>query len=499
MLRVVLLFPVLILLLFSCSAGNGGQSESGNKTNEKSPAEIHMPALAGPETAVLSDIPNYQRIILDIEFEPDISRYTVNQKLYFTNNYDHPLDELCFRTFMGVCSGTFDLHSYHVSGMMTKLLNDSAHNFLCIEFPEQLEPGRQVQVMLNYSVSIPEKKPAGSRLFAFYKNSLMFDFFYPSLMVCGSGGWDLSNALSYGDLTYNEAALFEVSLKRPGNFLYASTGTVTSTAKDPDSGTETDMIVTGPARSFFLAGGSGWVRYTAMAGETRINVCGRKEYSDRIEKTLPLASKILNTLSSVMTPYPYTEFDVAFVPAGWSAMEYPGIIAIGEYYLDNLPPEYKAVSFRNAELIMAHESVHQWFFNVVGNDQINEAWLDEAFAQYMVKYYYDQVYGPDRALEYLDFLERTAADTLDRDIPVNLPVSGYRNGSEYTKAVYGKAPLLFYELEQKAGTARFLEFVKWYQNRHRWQIVNTGQFLDDADEFFGESTREGIKNYFSVK
>lgn len=494
MLRVVLLFPVLILLLFSCSAG--GQSESGNVTNEKNPAEIHMTALAGPESAETFESRNYQRIILDIELDSDISRYSVFQKVYFTNNYDHPLDELCFRTFMGICSGDFQLNSYNVSGMMTKLLNNYTHNFLCIEFPEPLEPGRQIEITLNYSVSVPEKKPAGSRLFAFYKNSLMFDYFYPSLMVYGSGGWDLSNALSYGDLVYNEASLFEVSLKHPEDFLYASTGTVTSTAKDPDSGTETDMIVTGPARSFFLAGGSGWVRYTAMAGETRINVCGRKEYSDRIEKTLPLASKILNTLSSVMTAYPYSEFDVAFVPAGWSAMEYPGIIAIGEYYLDNLPPEYKAVSFRNAELIMAHESVHQWFFNIVGNDQINEAWLDEAFAQYMVKYYYDQVYGPDRALEYLEFLERTAADTLERDIPVNLPASGYRNGSEYTKAVYGKAPLLFYKLEQKAGKARFLEFVKWYQNRHRWRIVKTGQFLDDVDQFFGYNTSEGLSDYF---
>ena len=35
-----------------------------------------------------------------------------------------------------------------------------------------------------------------------------------------------------------------------------------------------------------------------------------------------------------------------------------------------------------------HEVVHQWFYNLVGNDQVNEPWLDESLAQYATWQYY---------------------------------------------------------------------------------------------------------------
>ena len=34
------------------------------------------------------------------------------------------------------------------------------------------------------------------------------------------------------------------------------------------------------------------------------------------------------------------------------------------------------------EIVVAHEVAHQWWYSLVGNDQIDEPWLDEAFAQF---------------------------------------------------------------------------------------------------------------------
>ena len=34
--------------------------------------------------------------------------------------------------------------------------------------------------------------------------------------------------------------------------------------------------------------------------------------------------------------------------------------------------------------LLLHEIVHQWFYSLVGNDQIDDPWLDEAFATYLI-------------------------------------------------------------------------------------------------------------------
>lgn len=486
-------------LIFIISACSDKSRTAADADSQISLSEIHKQAVI---SSVQSEIPNehkYQRIIMELELDPEMKHYTVKQKIYYTNNYDHPLDEIYFRTHMGTDPGIFDLHSYHVSGHKTALINVNSQNYFLIEFSAQIAPGVQVEIMLNYSVTIPAEKPKNSRLFAFYDNSLMFDYFYPSLMVYGRKGWDLSEALPYGDLTYNEAALFEVTVSRPEDFLYASTGTVTGSEKSFESDIVIDRIVTGPVRSFFLAGGFDWIKYSVRSGETEISVFGSSDLAGKIENSLTVVKQAFETMSSVLTVYPYTEFDVVFIPAGWSAMEYPGIIAVGENYLNNFPPEYKTLSFRNAEFILVHELVHQWFFNIVGNDQINDPWLDESFTQYMVKYYFQIVYGPEKAEEYVKFLKKTAADTVGKDIPVNLSVGGYKNSSEYTRAVYGKAPLFFHSLKQKAGTSKFLEFVKWYLDKHSWQIVDTEHFMSDLDEFFGENTIDGFMSYFEFE
>jgi hypothetical protein len=49
------------------------------------------------------------------------------------------------------------------------------------------------------------------------------------------------------------------------------------------------------------------------------------------------------------------------------------------------------------EWLAAHEVAHQWWFGVVGNDQIDEPWLDEALTQYSTMLYYEKAYGPERA------------------------------------------------------------------------------------------------------
>ena len=46
---------------------------------------------------------------------------------------------------------------------------------------------------------------------------------------------------------------------------------------------------------------------------------------------------------------------------------------------------------------VAHEVGHQWFYNLVGDDQLDDPWLDESFAQFATLQYFTDEYGASGA------------------------------------------------------------------------------------------------------
>ena len=57
-------------------------------------------------------------------------------------------------------------------------------------------------------------------------------------------------------------------------------------------------------------------------------------------------------------------------PRWSSGLEYPGALQFGDLPADALPE------------LVAHELAHQWFYQLVGNNQARDPWLDEGFATY---------------------------------------------------------------------------------------------------------------------
>ncbi len=79
-------------------------------------------------------------------------------------------------------------------------------------------------------------------------------------------------------------------------------------------------------------------------------------------------------------------------------MEYDGLYYLGESYYR----QYKGEPLSYLVAIAAHETAHQWFYGVVGNDPAIEPWLDEALATYSELLYY-QRYFPESANDWWTF------------------------------------------------------------------------------------------------
>ena len=150
-------------------------------------------------------------------------------------------------------------------------------------------------------------------------------------------------------------------------------------------------IAAGPARDFYLAASKHYVVVSETVGETTVNSYAFAEWEDGADLALEITARALGIFSERFGAYPYTEFDVASTTMQALGIEYPGMtgITLNVYDLDaevwGLPAPVMM------ESVVVHEVGHQWFYNVVGNDQMGEPWMDEAIVQYITDLYYGSV------------------------------------------------------------------------------------------------------------
>ena len=121
------------------------------------------------------------------------------------------------------------------------------------------------------------------------------------------------------------------------------------------------------------------------------------------------------------------------------------------------------------EATVAHETGHQWFYSLVGDDQLDDPWLDESLTQFATLQYYEDEYGNEGASGFEASLNGRWESINYGKIPIGLPVAEYTD-QEYGAIVYGRGPLFFVALRDEMGTEAFDSFLKDYTQSLSWKI-----------------------------
>src|SRR5699024_596396 len=118
------------------------------------------------------------------------------------------------------------------------------------------------------------------------------------------------------------------------------------------------------------------------------------ENPSMMKKSLEIGENSLKVFNKLFGQYPYGAYSIVMTefPTG---MEYPGIVFISEDY-------FREELSSRLEQVIVHETAHQWWYGLVGNDQIKEAWLDESLASYSESIYYKEIYGEEIGKQYFD-------------------------------------------------------------------------------------------------
>lgn len=409
---------------------------------------------------------------IELNIEDNLFNLTGAQDVRYTNNEGIPLDEIQFRLFPNLLGGKMQISNLRVGDATTSPRYGLENSLMIVPLPKSLEPGESIVIYMDFSVTVPQSVDLNYGMLAYTDNVLALAHAYPMIAVYNDEGWNAEIPPQDGDIAFADASFYLVRVTAPKNVTVATSGRVVSAGEAEQA--QILNVASGPARDFYLAASPDYEETSQTYGDVTIRSYAPKYLEDGSRAAVEIASRAMEIFKARYAPYPYTEFDIVATPTLALGIEYPGIIAITSWIYD------ESGGNPYFESTIVHEVGHQWFYNLVGDDQLDDPWLDESLTQFVALQYFADEYGEQGENGFRASLEERWASTGNANIPIGLPVADY-SGAEYSAIVYGRGPLFFVELRDRMGVAAFDAFVREYTESLTWDIA-TAETLQSLAE-----------------
>jgi hypothetical protein len=238
-------------------------------------------------------------------------------------------------------------------------------------------------IEMDFQVVVPQTVDQNYGVLAFYDDILALAHAYPMIAVYDDDGWNAEIPPQSGDVTYADAAFYVVNIAAPAEVTVVPSGTVVERSQEGE--TQTLTVASGPARDFYLAASPLYEEISETFGEVTIRSYAPDGLEAGAQAALEIAAESIELFNDKYPPYPYTELDIVATPTLAGGIEYPGLIVVTLplYDIESGSPGI----IQSLQGVVAHEVAHQWFYNYVGDDQLDDPWLDEALAQYLTYEY----------------------------------------------------------------------------------------------------------------
>lgn len=374
---------------------------------------------------------------------------------YFASENSAPFEESEMKNAYpkGFSSGKITLESVTEGGEKADYkLEGDMQGILCIKPSKPLQPGERLSCAFDYSVTLP----VCVGRFGGAEDTLQLCNAYPIAAVYDDEGWNLDPYHAIGDPFYSDVSDYTVRITCPSDYTVTGTGT---RSKLVQGGSNTVYTFACPdVRDVAFVAGKGLKSLSKdVAGVKVTSWYYSGGEGGRI--ALDSACNAVEAFSRMFGKYPYPELNVIESDLYYGGMEYPNAVLV----TDRL---YQAGKEDLLEYVTVHEVAHQWWYGVVGNDEIDQPWLDESLTEYSTLLYYKEKYGQERfEKEYSQKIELSLmlmGDTESETKRVGLKTSEASDTLWYTLAVYKQGARMFYELNRKMGDHAFKSALKAY-------------------------------------
>jgi transcriptional regulator with XRE-family HTH domain len=425
-------------------------------------------------TPTVTPMPVYEGTMYGLDVNLDYAKHTlaVKQRIDYTNTTSETLPNLMLNVYPNHYRRSFELKDLKVDmdGEQVQPEVFPLDVTLRVELPRPLQPGEHVAVFLDYALSLPQISPdeefSGGG-FGYSKRSVSLGNWYPVMAPYREDkGWYGLKYFPVGDPYVTEVADYNVTITATQGVIVAGTG------QGVQEGSRWNYKVD-KARSFAFAASDKYETSTSQVGDVTVHSYYFPNNAEAGEVARDTAARALELYDELYGTYPFTDYRVAETEFA-GAMEFSGLTFLGSAFYD----QYDGTTRAPLIPLTAHEVAHQWFFGLVGNDQLTEPWLDEAPAEYSSLLYYERYLPDDVEWWWLYVVDQWApTGKIDNLVYV------FRDNREYVDAVYRRGAQFMRDLRTAMGDPAFFGFLKEYQRIYAYRLAKSRDFFTLVQQF----------------
>lgn len=499
---------VLALLLVSYLAPSFAAVAQENGASSVSSDPLYAPIVDSMEDDLLARTEDIARYTIEAELDEatEVSNATITGtlELDYLNHTGDDLDEIPFRLYGNseeYAEGQQSIREVEADGAPVDVTEGQSGTLATIELPDPLAEGDRIVISMEFETLLPTDPLLSYGMFKYDSDTNTYSLAHWIPLLAGWDevyDWNIGPISLNGDPVYTEAAVFDVTLSAPEDIVVVTSGSALE--EDLEDGVRTVRYSSGPSRDFVMAASADFEMIEEQSGETTVRSWYWPGSEEGAENVLDQGVYSMNLYSDLIGPYPYEEMDLVQMDIGNGAggVEFPGLMYIGSGFYNERSGSGSPAFL---EFIVVHEVAHQWFYNIIGNNQYQHAFIDEAMANYLSIVYFADRYGTEAANEQANWQIRLGYfDMLfkEGDQIVDQPTDDFPTPRDYGIIIYGKGALGFQYLRREIGTDPFFDGLKQYYDDFSFAVAQPDDLKAAFEDASGEDLDEFWTHWFEM-
>ena len=389
--------------------------------------------------------------------------------------------------------------------------NPNDRTVMRVVLPEPVPSQATIRIKIDFQTKIP-------RPFArtgFREDYYFIAHWFPKLGIFEEDGtWNCHQFIQTE--FYADYGTYDVKIRVPSDWIVGATGLLKE-QQDNGDGSATHHFYQEQVHDFTWTTSPHFLVFDQRFEHSRLKPVDMRlllmpDHVGQQERYFEATKAALKYYGEWYGEYPYghvTVVDPAYQSRS-GGMEYPTLFTGGTRWLN---PQGSG----SPEGVTVHEAGHQFWYGIIGNNEFEDAWLDEGFNTYSTRQVMLEAFGPDHWVgRYLDgFIPLLFEDLLEAprsaaglggyfsDLKLDVmstpswqygPAAGSNRpddgriygGGAYRINSYTKPALMLLTLERYLGWNTFQRILSSYFERFRFKRPRSQDFFDIVNEVSGQ-------------